>query len=64
MHEKEAAKRAYFENLCRHANNSTDAWKLVNKILRKRRPKAETPILLRVDENFVSYTRKMCNALH
>ena len=33
--EKEAVKLAYFENLFRNANNSTDTWKFVNNILRK-----------------------------
>ena len=61
-HEKAAAKRAYFKNLFRNANNSTDTWKLVYKILRKRRPKAETSNQLRADENLVSNSLEICNA--
>ena len=63
-HKTEAAKQANFENLFRNANNSTDTWKLVNKTLRKRRPKAETPNLLRADENLVNNLQEICNAMN
>ena len=63
-HKKEAAKQANFENLFRNANNSTDTWKLVYKILRKRRPKAETPNLLRADENLVNNLQEICSAMN
>ena len=62
-HEKEVAKWAYIENLFRNANNSTDTWKLVNKILCKRKPKVETLNLLKADENLVSNSQEICNAM-
>ena len=63
-HEKEAAKRAYFETLCRNASNSADTWKLVNKILRNKRPKVDTLNLLRANENLVSNSQEICNAMN
>ena len=42
-HDKEVAKKAYFGNLFNNTSNSTDTWKLINRLLRKHRPKAEMP---------------------
>ena len=49
-HDKEVAKKAYFENLFNNTvpSNSTDTWKLINRLLRKHTPKAEMPQKLKL----------------
>ena len=63
-HDKEAAKKAYFENLFNNTSNSTDTWKLINRLLRKHTPKAEMPLQLKVYKKTITNPSKICNEIN
>ena len=53
-HDKKVAEKAYFEKLFNNTSNSTDTWKLINRLLRKHTPKAEIPQQLKVNKNTIT----------
>ena len=58
------AKNAYFENLFNNTSNSTDTWKLINRLLRKHTPKAEMPQQLKVNKKTITNPLKICNEIN
>ena len=63
-HDKEVAKKAYFENLFNNTSNSTDTWKLINRPLRKHAPKAEMPQQLKVNKKTITNSLEICNEIN
>ena len=63
-HDKEVAKKACFENLCNNTSNSTDTWKLINRLLRKHTLKAEMPQQLKVNKKTITNPLEICNEIN
>ena len=63
-HEKEAAKRAYFDNLFNHANNSAETWNLINQLLHKSKPKAEMLRLIKAHRKTITSPQEICNEMN
>ena len=60
-HDKEVAKKAYFEILFNTTSNSIDIWKLINRLFRKHSPKTEMPQQLKVNKKTISNPLEICN---
>ena len=63
-HEKEAAKRAYFDNLFNHASNSAKTWNLINQLLHKSKPKAEMPRLIKAHGKTITSPQEIYNEMN
>ena len=63
-HEKEAAKRAYFDDLFGHASNSAETWNLINQLLHKCKPKAETPQQVIAHGKTITSPQEICNEMN
>ena len=63
-HEKEAAKRAYFDNLFNDASNSAETWNLINQLLHKSKPKAKMPRLIKAHGKTITSPQEICNEVN
>ena len=63
-HDKEAAKRAYFDNRFNNSSSTADTWDLINQLLHKSKPKAEMPRHLKVDDKTITNPLDICNAMN
>ena len=63
-YDKKKAQKAYFENLFSNTNNSSDTWKLINRLIRKHTSRAEMPLKLKVNEKKISNPLESCDEIN